>query len=81
MRHVNQSYIRPSICKGIFAIDNLNEQRMLQYKQSTELSGHQAYYSLYKKKRKHYIMFNNLSTFKDEHFKLTDYLDLYVLYQ
>ena len=38
-------------------------------------------YSLYKKKCKHYIFFNNLSTFKDEHFKLTGYLDLYVLYQ
>ena len=32
-------------------------------------------YSLYKKKRKHYIIFNNLRTFKDEHFKLTG--DLY----
>ena len=35
-------------------------------------------YSLYKKKRKHYIIFNNLSTFKDECFKLTGYLDLYI---
>ena len=32
-------------------------------------------YSLYKKKRKHHIIFNNLRTFKDEHFKLTG--DLY----
>ena len=38
-------------------------------------------YSLYKKKRKHYIIFNNWSTFKDEHFKLTGYLDLFLLYQ
>ena len=38
-------------------------------------------YSLYKKKRKHYIIFNNLRTFKDEHFKLTDDLDWHVPYQ
>ena len=35
----------------------------------------QFYYSLYKKKRKHYIIFNNLRTFKDEHFKLTGDID------
>ena len=39
------------------------------------------YYSLYKKKRKHYIIFNNLSTLKDGHFKLTGYQDWYVIYQ
>ena len=33
------------------------------------------------KETQHYIIFNNLSTFKDEHFKLTGYLDLFVLYQ
>ena len=33
------------------------------------------------KKRKHYIIFNNRSTFKDEHFKLTDYLDLLLFNQ
>ena len=38
-------------------------------------------YSLYKKKRKHYIIFNNLSTFQDEHFKLTGDLDWHVPYQ
>ena len=40
-------------------------------------------YSLYKKKRKPYIMFNtsNSSPFKDEHFKLAGYLDWYVPYQ
>ena len=38
-------------------------------------------YSLYKKKRKHYIIFNNLRTFKDEHFKLTGNLDWHVPYQ
>ena len=38
-------------------------------------------YSLYKKKRKHYIIFNNLRTFEDEHFKLTGDLDWHVLYQ
>ena len=32
-------------------------------------------YSLYKKKCKHDIILNNLSTFKDENFKLTGYLD------
>ena len=36
-------------------------------------------YSLYKKKRKHYIIFNNLGTFKDEHF--TGDLDWHVPYQ
>ena len=39
------------------------------------------YYSLYKKKRKHYIIFNNLRTFKDEHFKLIGDLDRHVPYQ
>ena len=38
-------------------------------------------YSLYKKKRKHYIIFNNLRTFKDEHFKLAGDLDWHVPYQ
>ena len=38
-------------------------------------------YSLYKKKRKHYIIFYNLRTFKDEHFKLTGDLDWHVPYQ
>ena len=38
-------------------------------------------YSLYKKKRKHYIILNNLRTFKDEHFKLTGNLDWHVPYQ
>ena len=38
-------------------------------------------YSLYKKKRKHYIIFNILRTFKDEHFKLTGDLDWHVPYQ
>ena len=38
-------------------------------------------YSLYKKKRKHYIIFNNLRTFNDEHFKLTGDLDWHVPYQ
>ena len=38
-------------------------------------------YSLYKKKRKHYIIFNNLRTFKDEHFKLTGDLDWHDPYQ
>ena len=38
-------------------------------------------YSLYKKKRKHYIIFNNLRTFEDEHFKLTGDLDWHVPYQ
>ena len=38
-------------------------------------------YSLYKKKRKHYIIFDNLRMFKDEHFKLTGDLDWHVLYQ
>ena len=38
-------------------------------------------YSLYKKKRKHYIIFNNLRTFKDEHFKLTCDLHWHVPYQ
>ena len=39
-------------------------------------------YSLYKrKKRKHYIIFNNLRTFKDEHFKFTGDLDWHVPYQ
>ena len=38
-------------------------------------------YSLYKKKRKHYIIFNNLRTFEDEHFKLTVDLDWHVPYQ
>ena len=38
-------------------------------------------YSLYKKKRKHYIIFNNLRTFKDKHFKLTGDLDWSVPYQ
>ena len=38
-------------------------------------------YSLYKKRRKHYIIFNNLKTFKDEHFKLTGDLDWHVPYQ
>ena len=38
-------------------------------------------YSLYKKKRKHYIIFNNLRTFKDEHFKLTGDLDWHVPYE
>ena len=32
-------------------------------------------YSLYKKKRKLYILVDNLSPFKDEHFKLAGYLD------
>ena len=36
---------------------------------------------LYKKKCKYYIIFNNLSTFKDEHFKLTGDLDWHVPYQ
>ena len=40
-----------------------------------------AFYSMYKKKRKHYILFNNLRTFKDEHFKLTGDLDWHVPYQ
>ena len=34
--------------------------------------------SLYKKKRKPYIMFDNSSPFKDGHFKLAGYLDYYV---
>ena len=34
-----------------------------------------------KKKRKHYIIFNNLRTFIDEHFKLTGDLDWHVPYQ
>ena len=38
-------------------------------------------YSLYKKKRKHYIIFNNLRTFEDEHFKLTGDLDWHVPYK
>ena len=38
-------------------------------------------YSLYKKKHKHYIIFNNLRTFEDEHFKLTGDLDWHVPYQ
>ena len=38
-------------------------------------------YSLYKKKRKLYIIFNNLRTFEDEHFKLTGDLDWHVPYQ
>ena len=38
------------------------------------------YYCLYKKKRKHYIILNNLSTFEDDHFNLTDFLDWYGLY-
>ena len=38
-------------------------------------------FNLYKKKRKHYIIFNNLRTFKDEHFKLTGDLDWHVPYQ
>ena len=38
-------------------------------------------YRLYKKKRKHYIIFNNLRTFKDEHFKLRGDLDWHVPYQ
>ena len=38
-------------------------------------------YSLYKKKRKHYIIFNNLRIFEDEHFKLTGDLDWHVPYQ
>ena len=38
-------------------------------------------YSLYKKKRKHYTILNNLRTFEDEHFKLTGYLDWHVPYQ
>ena len=37
-------------------------------------------YSLYKKKRKHYIIFNNLRTFEDEPFKLTGDLDWHVPY-
>ena len=35
-------------------------------------------YSLYKKKRKHYIIFNNLRIFEDEHSKLTGDLDWHV---
>ena len=42
---------------------------------------HLGTYSLYKKKRKHYIIFNNLRTFKEEHFKLTGDLDWHVPYQ
>ena len=38
-------------------------------------------YSLYKKKRKHYIIFNNLRTFEDDHFKLIGELDWHVPYQ
>ena len=38
-------------------------------------------YSLYKKKCKHNIKFDNLRTFKDEHFKLTGDLDWHVPYQ
>ena len=41
----------------------------------------QILYSLYKKKRKHYIIFNNLRTFEDEHFKLTGDLNWHVPYQ
>ena len=41
----------------------------------------QYMYSLYKKKRKHDIIFNNLRIFKDEHFKLTGELDWHVPYQ
>ena len=38
--------------------------------------------SRYKKKRKMYIMYDNLCLFKDKHFKLTGYLaDWYVPYQ
>ena len=45
------------------------------------LMSRQNIYSLYKKKCKHYIIFNNLRTFKDEHFKLTGDLDWHVPYQ
>ena len=38
-------------------------------------------YSLYKKKRKPYIMFDNSSHFEDEHFKLVGFLDWYGSYQ
>ena len=38
-------------------------------------------YSLYKKKRKRYTIFDNLRTFEDEHFKLTGDLDWHVPYQ
>ena len=38
-------------------------------------------YRLFKKKRKHYIIFNNLRTFIDEHFKLASDLHWHVPYQ
>ena len=40
-----------------------------------------AIYSLYKKKRKPYVIFDDLSPFEDEHFNLAGYLDWSVSYQ
>ena len=51
---------------------------IIQYPQDPDIP---YIYSLYKKKRKHNIIFNNLRTFKDEHFKLTGDLDWHVPYQ
>ena len=41
----------------------------------TDGSGNNEPYSVYKKKRKLYIVFDNKSHFKDKHFKLAGYLD------
>ena len=46
-----------------------------------KISYHLVYYSLYKKKRKPSIMFDNSSLFKDEQFKLAGYIDWYAPYQ
>ena len=59
---------------GLRAGSDLTNTKMISHSKDhlsrIDIESHR-YYSLYKKKRKHYIIFNNLSTFTDEHFKLT----------
>ena len=58
-------------CEELFELEILALFRYYFYENS-------FIYSLYKKKRKPYIMFHNSSNFKDEHFKLAGYLDWHV---
>ena len=75
--------------QNIWVQSVLTEKKVIQFKQKrrkitfiVKISfWNQQTYSLYKKKRKDYILFDNLGTFKDKHFKLTGYLDWYVPYQ